>query len=312
MPMNSLSQSAAQSSEDVREFWNTEACGAHYVRAEKGSAEFYERYRELRYATEWHIPRLVPFETTRGERVLEIGCGNGADGALFAGQGALYTGVDLTETAVEATRRHFQVLGLSGRFQIENAERLGFQDGSFDFVYSHGVLHHTPHPSAAFAEVYRVLRPGGRAVLMLYHKNSFNYYVRIMGYMRARTLLRIANRVGHFSDDRAHLRDEIVGIRGNEASSIWEIHYQNFLRAGWSYLRADNFVHHATDGPECPIAFAYTRGMVEQAFSNFRDIETRVAHFPLRKYSFTRWVPRRVEEGISSICGWYLFVYLTK
>ncbi|PIO48100.1 MAG: hypothetical protein CMR00_06450 [[Chlorobium] sp. 445] len=43
-----------------------------------------------------------------------------------------------------------------------------------------GVLHHTPNPINAFNEVYRVLKPGGKAIIMLYHKHSFNYYVRIM------------------------------------------------------------------------------------------------------------------------------------
>jgi SAM-dependent methyltransferase len=313
--MNSLSYSSPSHetpAEKVHEFWNTEACGTHYVNVERGTAEFFERYRAFRYSTEWHIPLLVPFEETRGKRVLEIGCGNGADGAMFAKHGADYTGVDLTEAAVDATRRHFNVLGLRGRFQIENAERLSFPDGSFDFVYSHGVLHHTPNVAAAFEEVYRVLKPGGKAVLMLYHKHSFNYYVRIMGYMRAHVLLRILSRVGRFSRDRARLSDELKGVRGNQESSVWQLHYNNFLRIGWSYLRSHSFVHHATDGPECPIAFVYTRQSVKQAFANFTSVTTRVAHFPLRKYSFGKWIPLSIEKQLSSRLGWYLFVYLTK
>src|SRR6185503_17179971 len=102
----------------------------------------------------------VPFASARGKSVLEIGCGNGADGTMFASNGADYTGVDLTEEAVEATRAHFEALGLNGRFQRENAEHLSFADNTFDVVYSHGVLHHTPHPETAFREVHRVLKPG--------------------------------------------------------------------------------------------------------------------------------------------------------
>jgi len=113
---------------DVRDFWNVEACGSHFVAAEKGTPEFYEQFRSFRYRTEWHISEFVPFEEAKNKKVLEIGCGNGADGALFAAAGADYTGVDLTSAATIATRRHFEALGLDGRFQIEDAETLSFPD----------------------------------------------------------------------------------------------------------------------------------------------------------------------------------------
>lgn len=297
---------------EVRTFWNTEACGSHFVRAEKGTAEFYEQYRQFRYRVEWHIPFLVPFSETRDKTVLEIGCGNGADGTLFAQHGAVYTGVDLTEAAVASARRHFDVLGLKGKFQIENAEHLTFPDENFDFVYSYGVLHHSADPSKAFSEVHRVLKPGGRAVLMVYHKHSFNYYVRILGYMRARVIARILGHVGRLSDERARLKDEFRGVRGNEDPSVWQVHYESFLKLGWRYLTAEAFVHHATDGPECPFAYVYTRKSLNRLFSHFSSVRTRVAHFPLQKYSITKWVPMELENRLSSLMGWYLFVYLTK
>src|SRR5262249_41363801 len=143
----------------VHGFWNTEACGAGFVDACADDTEYFRRFREHRYRSEWHIPLLVPFAEAGGERVLEIGTRNGADGAMFALNGADYTGVDLTEAALEATRRHFASLGLRGTFRRENAERLSFADATFDIVYSHGVLHHTPDTRAAVAEVYRVLKP---------------------------------------------------------------------------------------------------------------------------------------------------------
>lgn len=304
-------QSEKQLSE-VYGFWNTEACGTHLAKSKRLSREFYQEYSRLRYDVEWHIPLLVPFADAEGKKVLEIGCGNGTDGVMFALAGADYTGVDLTPAAVEATRIHFECLGLRGIFQVENAEKLTFADESFDFIYSHGVLHHTPNPSVTFAEVFRVLKPGGQAVLMLYHKHSFNYYVRILGYMRARVLFQILTRLGQFSADRSHLTERLKGVRGNTAGLVWRTHYENFLRFGWSYLRAKNFVHHATDGPECPIAFVYTAKSVQRAFSQFCSVKTRVAHFPMRKHQFTKWMPFALERWMASRIGWYLFVYLTK
>jgi len=297
----------------VHAFWNTEACGTHFVEKPADQRDFFEKYREHRYCTEWHIPLLVPFAEAKGKKVLEIGTGNGADGVMFAQNGAHYTGVDLTETALEATRKHFQVLGLSGVFQKENAEHLSFPDESFDLVYSHGVLHHTPNTQAAIDEVYRVLIPGGRAIIMLYHKRSFNYCVRIMTYMRLRVLLQILSRFGRWRVDRESvLSRSPAGLRGNTDCKIWEIHYHNFLKEGWSYLKADNFVHHCTDGPECPVAFAFSKADARRLLSRFHDVQLKVAHFPLNRYSLGRWLPFSVEKFLAARIGWYLFIFASK
>jgi len=297
----------------VHSFWNTEACGTHFVREFADEKEFYEKFRAYRYRTEWHIPLLVPFAETKGKRVLEIGTGNGADGAMFALNGAVYTGVDLTQTALDATRKHFEVLGLAGTFQKENAEQLSFADESFDLVYSHGVLHHTPKTQAAINEVHRVLKAGGQAIVMLYHRHSFNYHVRIMTYMRIRVLLKILSRFGRWSGDRENARSlPVSGVRGNIDRKIWEIHYHHFLREGWRYIRAGNFVHHCTDGPECPIAFVFSKPAARQLFSRFRDVQMRVAHFPLNRYPLGKWIPFGVEKFLASKIGWYLFIFASK
>jgi SAM-dependent methyltransferase len=72
------------------------------------------------------------------------------------------------QVAKEFTARR----GVEIDFRLGNAEKLEFPDARFDAVYSFGVLHHTPNIDAAVAEVHRVLRPGGTAHVMLYHKWS--------------------------------------------------------------------------------------------------------------------------------------------
>ncbi|MST95301.1 MAG: class I SAM-dependent methyltransferase, partial [Pedosphaera sp.] len=298
---------------NVHAFWNTEACGTYFVQQFEDEKDFFEKFRENRYRTEWHIPLLMPFAQAKGKSVLKIGTGNGADGAVFALEGAHYTGVDLTDAALEATRKHFQVFGLPGTFQHENAEQLSFPDASFDLVYSHGVLHHTPNTQRAIDEVWRVLKPGSQAIIMLYYKRSFNYFVRILTYMRLRVLLKILLRAGRWSADRRRLAaDEILGVRGNTDRQVWEIHYGNFLKAGWSYLQARNFVHHCTDGPECPVAFAFNQAEARRLFARFAEVQIKVAHFPIRKYSSGQWVPFGVEKLLASTLGWYLFIFATK
>lgn len=298
---------------DINEFWSKEPCGSYEINSCKNKRDFFKKYRKFRYSLLWHIPALVPFQEVKGKNVLEIGCGNGADGVMFAINGADYTGVDLTQTAVDAAREHFELLGLKGTFQIENAEQLSFDDNTFDMIYSYGVLHHTYSPAKAVMEVYRVLKPDGKAVIMLYHKNSFNYYIRIMGYMRFRVLFKILSRLGQWKSDREKYAGEpMTGLRGNRNKQIWDIHYRNFLKEGWQYLMAGNFVHHCTDGPECPRAYVFTKETAREAFSMFREIEMKAAHFPLRRSRWGRWIPLEVEKFLSKIWGWYLYIYATK
>lgn len=294
----------------VKAFWNTEACGTHFVNTANAETEFFEKFREFRYRTEWHIPLMVPFAEAKGKKVLEIGIGNGADAVMFALNGADYTGVDLTDAARDATRRHFAAMGLHGTVLEGNAEHLSLPDESFDWVYSYGVLHHTPNTQLAIDEVYRVLRPGGRAIIMLYHKHSFNYYVRIAAYMRLRVLIKILLRAGQWSRDRAAVSDSLLGVRGNQDKQIWTVHYHNFLRDGWRYLLVKNFVHHCTDGPECPVAYAFSGREAMKCFAKFRSVRTAVAHFPLRKYS--QLIPHGLERFLAKRMGWYLFVYAEK
>ena len=308
-----LDVTTADGLQKVRAFWDTEPCGAHFIERCSNDRDFFAAYRNFRYRTEWHIPGFARFPEARGKSVLEIGCGNGADGAMFAAHGAHYTGIDLTAEAVDATRRHFAVEGLEGQFRQENTEQLGFASDSFDIVYSFGVLHHTPAPQRAVSEVHRVLKPGGVALVMLYHRHSFNYYVRILGYMRARVLLEILARGGYRRPRQSRARAAgLIGLRGNTSAKIWDVHYDNFLAEGWRYLDADRFVHHCTDGPECPYAYTYSKRDARQLFASFASVETTIAHFPLSKYWGGRKDPGPIERLLAKTCGWHLLIRAMK
>jgi SAM-dependent methyltransferase len=197
----------------AREQWSQDPCGAEYVREhELGTREFFdevERYRYREYAP-W-MPRLMEFEKFRGANLLEIGCGMGTDLLQFARGGARCTGIDLTPRSVEITRHRFRIYGADGNFMISDGERLPFRSETFDVVYSNGVLHHTPDTAGAIGEVHRVLRPGGVAKVMLYHRNSLNYWIEIvlrrgvlgLEFLRGRSADEIMGRVIEFSDHGA-------------------------------------------------------------------------------------------------------------
>ena len=174
--MTDLRVSADPNKQQVHDFWQQASCGeALYL---DGTArESYHQQAERRYELEPYIAELARFEATSGQEVLEIGVGLGADHQRFAECGARLTGIDLTDRAVGHTRRRLDALGLASRLSTGDAEALAFPDGSFDVVYSWGVLHHSPNTPRAFQEVLRVLKPGGEARIMIYHTWS------IVGFM---------------------------------------------------------------------------------------------------------------------------------
>lgn len=113
-----------------------------------------ERYNKYPWLYE-----AAEFRHHRGERVLEIGCGTGSDLLQFARNGAEAFGIDITPEHLRLARER-----LSGQADIRegHATAIPFPDATFDYVYSHGVLHHVDQPKTVVQEVFRVLRSGGR------------------------------------------------------------------------------------------------------------------------------------------------------
>jgi SAM-dependent methyltransferase len=285
--------------ERVRVFWQAHPCGTKFSDAEIGTPEFFERVEAHRYEKEWHIPAAADFQNTRGLRVLEIGCGMGTDGAQFAKAGADYTGIDLTDAAVELARKRFQVSGLKGEFHVADAERLDFPDASFDLVYSHGVLHHTPDIEAAVREIHRVLKPGGRAMVMLYHRGSYNYRIGIRVLRRAGAGL-LTSEAG-IKLINLLTREPIDSLR------------EHALLAKNGNSSADDFLSQSTDGAGNPLARVYSRREARELFKDFSGVE-------LRAYCLTKrfipiignFLPRAVESALASRWGWHLWIYATK
>ena len=162
--------------QEIRSFWEDDPCGAARADATEGTPEFFAQVAAARDELEPFIADYADFASTRGRRVLEIGVGVGSDFIRFVRAGAVATGVDLTEHAIALVRRRLELEGLSADLQQADAEHLPFPDGSFDVVYSWGVLHHTPDSDRAIAEAQRVLKPGGRLCVMLYARHSWLAY----------------------------------------------------------------------------------------------------------------------------------------
>jgi arsenite methyltransferase len=112
-------------------------------------------------ANPWTMGRLTP-----GERVLDIGSGAGTDSLVAAqmvGSDGHVTGIDMTAAMLAKARGAAAEMGVANVTFIEaEAEQLPFTDESFDVVVSNGVIDLIPDKDAVFAEISRVLAPGGR------------------------------------------------------------------------------------------------------------------------------------------------------
>jgi 2-polyprenyl-3-methyl-5-hydroxy-6-metoxy-1,4-benzoquinol methylase len=115
--------------------------------------------------------RIMP-DDLHGRQVLEIGCGMGLHSLELARRGAKVHAVDLTDAAVEATRARMKEFGMDAEVRRADAESLPYGNQTFDFVWSWGVIHHSARTARIVREIARVLKPDGKARVMVYNRDG--------------------------------------------------------------------------------------------------------------------------------------------
>lgn len=162
-------------------FWD-ELCGsalASQLGIEDASADSLRRFDAAYLELYPYLEAYLDGDLT-GRSVLEVGLGYGTLSGQLAERGAELHGLDIATGPVEMVRHRLRLQGRPADERIVQGSALDmpFADASFDRVYSIGCLHHTGDLPRAVAEVRRVLRPGGRAVVMLYNRHSFRFLVQ--------------------------------------------------------------------------------------------------------------------------------------
>jgi len=247
------------------------------------------------------VVEMPPAELA-GKAVLEIGPGAGGHSALFARHGARMTSIDLVAERARATQAKFRLMGDAARgcrALQGDAENLPFADGVFDIVYANGVLHHTPDTERSVDEALRVLRPGGKAVAMLYCKDSWHYWINLflcVGILKGRALF-----------DR-HWLGKATEWGGRDEQTVLN-----------------------------PVTRCYTRAGVHRLFRRFEDVGLRKREFyfyliPKLGRLYRRWQIRRygthpggvlvygepwpiwspLEARLGRVMGWAWFISATK
>ena len=188
-----MPRTMSRQKEIIMRWWEENLCDLDaYIRGseniERGTWKYFKNTDRKWF--KWHHPwacskypimhKWLNFSDLKGKRVLEIGCGVGTMFEQFAGMGIEIHALDINLSSCEMTWKRTDLFKLPGCIYRGDAENLPFKDKTFDFVFTYGVLHHTPDIQKAFDEMYRVLKPGGKFFMMLYNKDSINYWWHII------------------------------------------------------------------------------------------------------------------------------------
>ncbi len=159
----------------IKDYWEKEICKERFVLSE-GKSKNYSEIIKARDQAETYIKKFAFGETNeilKNKKVLEIGVGTGCDFIEFLKRGAICYGIDATQASINETRKNISLALKEKDYKLEfleqvNAEKLPFDDNTFDLVYSHGVLHHAENTLSCISEAIRVLKSGGKLKVMVY------------------------------------------------------------------------------------------------------------------------------------------------
>jgi len=239
--------------QDIQVFWKElyhNAYSGHKNLDAKSLPGLIDKLKEMFLARNHLAVVEMPIDNLQDKKVLEVGSGAGAHSALFCKEGARITSLDLTVDRVIATQKKLEIIDNSNNsFVLQgDAENLPFKDNFFDIVYSNGVLHHTPNTQKSIEEVRRVLKPGGSAVIMLYAKHSYLYWINIF-----------------------FLRGIILG--------------NIFRHSNW-LGRTTEWMSKSKQTIYNPETKVFSKKQVEDLFHNFKDVKIRKSSFVFQQLPF--------------------------
>jgi ubiquinone/menaquinone biosynthesis C-methylase UbiE len=164
-------------------FWD-ELCGSNLARQlgiRDRTAASLERFDRAYFDMYPYLLPLVQPERLTGRRVLEVGLGYGSLGQKLAAVAAGYAGLDIAAGPVDMMNHRLRMASLQGAALQGSALAMPFPDERFDAVIAIGCFHHTGNLQRCLDETYRVLAPGGFAVVMVYNKFSIRQWLQWPG-----------------------------------------------------------------------------------------------------------------------------------
>jgi ubiquinone/menaquinone biosynthesis C-methylase UbiE len=273
--------------DDVKKFWSENPM-SYFIDASQMTRERFEEVDRKFYtkSVPCYTPpggivysRYIDYKSEiAGKKVLEIGYGLGTMQQAFYDNGGDVHGIDLSTAHYQAAQARMQLFDFKTNAVCDNAERLPFPDDTFDFVFSHGVIHHTPKTEEVVDEIYRVLKPGGKVLVMVYHWDS----------MRVRW--------------KYHIKH-------------WLFRLRNGMKVFCSIQESLNYHsdNHDKNRKGSPLAKAYTRTGGAKLFGRFRNLYIDVTgdpkefeEFPIRPLG--RLIPQSLKQKWTDSYGYFLMI----
>lgn len=169
-------------------FWN-ELCGSSLARSIGVKNKTRANLERFDQAYLGYYPYLLDYfllNELGGKRVLDIGPGYGTPGQKLIEAGSDYHAIDIARNPLEVMNYRLKLLDkkIEGKLQQASALNIPYKNNAFDYVFALGCLHHTGNLKKAIAEVYRVLMPGGKAIIMVYNRHSLRYFLSFFKYLK--------------------------------------------------------------------------------------------------------------------------------
>lgn len=206
-----------------------------------------------------------PISELKGKLVLDAGCGMGRFTEVVLKYGGIVVGIDLS-SAVDAA---FKNMGLDNDVNFIQADifNLPFKKGTFDFIYSLGVLHHTPDPKSAFVSLSRLLKSNGKISITLYsaYQKIFVYNSKFWRFFTTRMPKKMLYFFCYLTLPLYYLYT--IPLLGNLFKAIFVIN----IHPDWRWRLLDTF-----DWYSPKYQFWYTHFEVFKWFSECRLAEVKV------------------------------------
>lgn len=161
-------------------FWN-ELCGtqmAKHLGVTDSSPASLKKFDDWYFGFYPYLSTHIPFRELLGKSVLEVGLGYGTVSQRLSESGANYVGLDIAAGPPAMVRHRLAQKNLAGTAVEGSILNAPFDDASFDWVVAIGCFHHTGDFKRALDESYRILKPGGKAVVMVYFAYSYRRWLK--------------------------------------------------------------------------------------------------------------------------------------
>ena len=160
---------------DVEAYWSEYSLGLETLAKQGYSIAAFQNIKKNHDKAYAYANKLLDLPALKGKSVLELACGIGLDTIEFAKHGAQVTAIDISRTCIDIARKYLRHHNLRINFLVGNAEKLCLADATFDIVVARGILMYTLNPQKVIDEILRVLKPKGKAFVLLH--NKYSWYV---------------------------------------------------------------------------------------------------------------------------------------